>query len=536
LRRSESSLNHFNVELLNALDDLKTSNAVRVRLRLDPDMVGLAKTASDPIELDHWYGPKFSNDLSLIKAGVTVYGADDVQRRFHELSKTEFWWQRRKNDSIGHDELILEAEELRDAESGSKREKFRCRYVHSVIDEPTKRIEHLDGSIRAYDAEQMLARLDQNIMHSGKQTEYTKLWRVDGDLELGIWKALMHFYFRSNPLVAEYFGESPEAETQQILGEPQSVQPSETVDELVPWICEGSMDFQMMVTRHPRLERQPSTDREARATLWAETSDGDIAVFDYRFQELRKILIKSNNAVEMPDNVRFVLFQDEFLEMPMLMHRTREALEQTVDAYREHLAAVELAYPSTSIVITLGLMFPDYTESFSVFGKVSDVSVWFQRKDVFPPSIGAEDWTRDSVRQLQRFGSPSRHPLKFSGLSTGELLHKPQRTQVPREAWTRVTEGFEVNGEKLPEAVEGALSSGDLSFSMAYNVMAATCSACSGSYFACGCSELSGETKPALDVKLAFLYWIPGEAGATSNSEAIPGSEEFRTATGTVDY
>ena len=76
-----------------------------------------------------------------------------------------------------------------------------------MIDGESRRIEHLDGAIRSYDAAEMLSRLDLNLMHVERKTDYKKLWRVDGDLDIRQWKMLIHNFFRGNPLIAEYFGQ-----------------------------------------------------------------------------------------------------------------------------------------------------------------------------------------------------------------------------------------------------------------------------------------------------------------------------------------
>jgi hypothetical protein len=247
LRRSESAVNQFNAELLETLDGLKGSDSARARVHLDPDMVGLAKTAPFPLELDYWYGPKFNDDLGAIASGVTVHSADETQRFYHELSRTEFWWQRRRNDLLDRNEMILEAEELRDAESGAGHDKFRCRYVHSVIDEVSGRIEHLDGAIRAYDDAEILSRLGVNLMHAERKTDYKKLWRVDGDLDLHHWKTLIHNFFRGNPLIAEYFGQ-PTGSQNVPASVTEEQESSGRLDRLVPWFCESAADLQVMVS------------------------------------------------------------------------------------------------------------------------------------------------------------------------------------------------------------------------------------------------------------------------------------------------
>ncbi len=63
-----------------------------------------------------------------------------------------------------------------------------------------------DGAIRLYSDEQILQRWEVNINKAGKNTTYTKLFRVDGKLELLDWKKLCILYYKGNPLLFEYFG------------------------------------------------------------------------------------------------------------------------------------------------------------------------------------------------------------------------------------------------------------------------------------------------------------------------------------------
>jgi hypothetical protein len=100
---------------------------------------------------------------------------------------------------------LLKAEEIRDTPTFGKPEVlYGCRYVHSMVDEATGRIHHLDGAVREYTEEAMVDRLEHDIATAGRRTTYTKLWRVDGLIELSSLITLVHHHFRDNPLIAEY--------------------------------------------------------------------------------------------------------------------------------------------------------------------------------------------------------------------------------------------------------------------------------------------------------------------------------------------
>ncbi|MBK9039203.1 MAG: hypothetical protein IPL83_08585 [Bdellovibrionales bacterium] len=52
----------------------------------------------------------------------------------------------------------------------------------------------------------MIERLDKDISRSGRNTDYSKLWRLDGALDIESWKKAITHYYRDNPLVGDYLG------------------------------------------------------------------------------------------------------------------------------------------------------------------------------------------------------------------------------------------------------------------------------------------------------------------------------------------
>ena len=334
MRRSESPFNRFNEELLGTLHQMARDPSVNVRVRLDPDMVGLAETAAHTMELDYWYGPKFNEDLSSLQTGVTTHGADERQRFFHQISRTEFWWQRRTKEK-GAD-LILEAEELRDSASGADRTKLHCRYVHSVIDATTSRIEHLDGSIRAYTPEEMITRLDVDLKRAGRQTEYTKLWRVDGTVEIGRWKSVIHNHFRDNTLVSEYFGsQKSEVDIREELEETDVFPQALHLNKRVPWLCDEARSFRILVTHQPGILESIPEEPVAFPYAWERNEKAEYAFFDWPALELMKLSVRNGHRLTFAPNARFMVFEDNYLQMPVVIHRTNEALDHTIEAYRE---------------------------------------------------------------------------------------------------------------------------------------------------------------------------------------------------------
>ena len=509
MRRSESPVNHFNEELLGTLHQMAQDSSVNVRVRLDPDMVGLADTAPHTMELDYWYGPKFNEDLSSLQTGVTAHTADESQRHFHKISRTEFWWQRRTKETSA--ELILEAEELRDSESGADRTKMHCRYVHSVIDAMTNRIEHLDGSIRAYTPEEMITRLDVDLKRAGRQTEYTKLWRVDGTIEIGRWKSVIHNHFRDNALVSEYFGsQKSKADIREELGKTDVFPESLDFDKRVPWLCDGARSFRVLVTHQPGILEHIPEEPVAFPYAWARSDTAEFALFDMWALELMKILGQDGRRLNFAPNARFIVFEDNYLQMPIVIHRTREALDQTIKAYRKLVLKVKEEDPVSPLLLNLSFALPGYTLSVSIFGRCTEVLDWLNRDQPFPPAESVADWVRDAAEAIVPFGEGVDTALEY--VHTESLNLCPRRKMAPQPAVS--CEGGEAmaSGSIDSQTTTSELTETALETRQAFKVTSATCSNCGGDYLTCPCSIFDANAAaPRVELGFAFNYWATAE-------------------------
>jgi len=240
-RRSLSHRNKLNEYFLQSFDTAAADFPdVAPRLRLDPDLVGHPETVKYVIELEHWHGPKFSDDIESIPAGATEHKADQRVRDFEGVDKTHFWWKEpetRKDDQ--GKELVyrtFEAEELIENPSGGLLDdRFGCRYTHAEFSPDIAAITHFDGAIRAYPAETYLERIERKIDRAGKHSEYTKVFRFDGPLPVDRWKRLMGDYFRGNPLISEYLGALVE-EAASAAAEPEQSPMDEEGEQLCAFI------------------------------------------------------------------------------------------------------------------------------------------------------------------------------------------------------------------------------------------------------------------------------------------------------------
>ena len=200
-RRSFSRLNSLNEPFLEKLQSFRNSD-VKVQIAIDIDFIGLASSYVKTFEYQYWWGPKFSDDLSQIQYGTTVHINENYNSLLFPIKQTEFRWYEQGDMRTFECEEILDTPNI----SESAEELYGCRFVHSMVDNKTNRPIHLDGAVRAYTMEKMCERLETNIDKTGRDTIYTKIWRMDNLLSIIDWKELITHYYRDNMIIGEYFG------------------------------------------------------------------------------------------------------------------------------------------------------------------------------------------------------------------------------------------------------------------------------------------------------------------------------------------
>lgn len=253
-RRSLSHRNKLNTYFLESFDATARENGdLRVRLRLDPDLLGHPASARNLVELEYWRGPLYNDDIATIPDGVAEHKADDRTKLYEGVDRTHVWWkapESRRVDGQTVEYRTFEIEELIENPSGGLGENhFGCRYAHAEFSADEAVISHFDGAIRAYAWDQYLERIDTSIDRAGKHADYTKLFRFDGALPIPHWKRLLSDSFRGNKLIPEYLGAPVEVYEE---SEPDSspVMSAPTMDvALAALIClqPGSINEQMQL-------------------------------------------------------------------------------------------------------------------------------------------------------------------------------------------------------------------------------------------------------------------------------------------------
>lgn len=516
-RRSLSRLNSINTQFYESLTESSTSKAVDIRIALDTDMIGLAASYVSHIELEYWWGPKFDDDFNKIEPGVTRYNASDDERLFHGISQTEFWWHMQDKKKT------LECEELRDIPSyGAGIDSYGCRYVHSIIDSDTAQPFHLDGAIRLYNEESMVERIDKDMKEAGRHTEYTKLWRIDGDLQVNSWKKLITHYFRDNPLVGEYLGAVEDnVLTPHVVSEPQ---PASPMSSYIPCDCKIGDGLMISVSYQPMIECKSSTRFvECFDTLCRDTTEYRYVESD--FVEIIKILRKRGEHIAVPNGTAYVAFEDKLINFPMIQHAGKSALDlanSTHDTIK--MLCEQWAKNGENRVVTynIGIQYSHKNIYFSIGGHVVDLYKWHkQAYSHFPTNekqIGV--WCSDVEKYLS-----TNYLMKDKIIPLFDVLKKTglivlNRKYVDPENYTMRFDAeknilfCDLKVKKKDIELIELLRQGKLATAYANLVIASKCTACNGSYLACNCSKYldTDVCQEMTDFKLLAPFWTNRKA------------------------
>lgn len=516
LRRTLSRWNNLNAPLLQELADVRSEPGVSVRVRLDSDAVGLASSVTTPIELAYWYGPKFSDDLASIPRGVARHEASDRERYFHGISRAEFWWQSRDGQHI------FEAEELRDVPTlGAGANSFGCRYVHSIVEEESGRITHLDGAIREYTEEHLVSRLDSSIAEAGRHTQYTKLWRVDGSLPFSKWKLLIHHHFRDNPLVAEYLdplaAEEPRA---QGAPPPPPKKPAQrSVNDLVPIVLRPGDPVGLLLSVH-HVPQEPLTVPRVVTPLMdvVRGSERQLVVEADTF-EIRKLLRRRGEELSIPAVTRLA-FEDRYHSFPLIIHDAPASVGATVDAFLELFGYWKNAGSDRVAALALGAVDGAREVRLSLIGHIVDLIPQLTRAralfSLLNNDEGIAGWADDAAAALVDPGPGNVHraTVSFDDLMTPhQLFHLRRKQLTPGEA-TLQTRGdgtptwvlrFHPEERELADAVQKRT----IQPTFAWIIRESKCSKCAEAYDSCTCSKYvdAGVAQYCTDAEIAYGIW-----------------------------
>lgn len=490
-RKSFSQINNFNIFFLSRFQNLLEDESLDLKIALDPHAIGLVATYSKPIELDYWRGPKFQESLNDIPTGVTVHKASESEKFFTGIEETNFWWH------LQNGIQSLECEELRvtptlDSNTLNHEEFYGCKYIHSMVNPEEGFPYHLDGAIRAYSEDSFINRLDVDISKAGKDTDYYKLWRVDGEINITIWKELIYDFYKENNTITEYFAGSEnniETENSEVVTETPNLL-LEYVDSEITF----ENGLQLLVSYYSTEEFDGSYgDCNLLSVNRLVDEESSIDTFDFYSLDFIKILKKKFNLTVYQD-IKYIAYEDLSFSLPLfVIHNT----ENIVSAAKTYIDAI------SEFIVTLGdeerlMTFAfacKYDNNFIKFSFRCNVGAFVYLTEryswVFPEEVSdIGDW----IEKFQEVNSRNFPSAKYD-FSHQRGINKPIREFIIYRDYhvgeiaiqdDELLLRFDESGKDIAQLVhEGKLTIAPVSI-----IERVTCNSCGNNYLWCDCSQL----------------------------------------------
>lgn len=396
-RRNESIHNTLNTIFIDELIDLSKDLAVEVFLRIDDSQLGYSPSYCPYAELEYQWGPKYEDSIDSIKEGVSRHDTTEIERAFYGFSRSEFLWEWNKERS----KFSFQMEELMDEESPES-DVFNCRYVHTVYDRNRGELEHFDGAVRSYNMDEMITRLDETIKSYGKQSEYTKLFKINGRIQVSKWKLLVSLYLRSNPIIYEYFGLKKEMEE---LSNPKLREVG--MDELLmPYAIKEEDGLRIMVSYH-KVSENIKEGRFVDSYDLVADIEKTYKCIDSHFFEFKKSLSRLGGDIDLPNDIMVIKSSDDYWNLPLIMHYGEESgklLEESVEALKILISSLTRNGSNLRVSFTLGVVISNRIVRVSVFGHINSLEKWIGDNLPFP-SIEEDftKWLSQQRRYLEKF-------------------------------------------------------------------------------------------------------------------------------------
>ncbi|RED44150.1 hypothetical protein [Seonamhaeicola aphaedonensis] len=367
-RRSLSRHNNFHFIFLDELMSFQNNDDITIKLALDWDLIGYSPTFLQSMEYEYWFGPKYNDDISKIQRGLTKHSCSEFEREYYGISTTEFFWK--DNENLKEFEL----EELRENDAPTMDDFFGCRYMHSIYDTTKSTFVHFDGAIRGYNSDLYFERIDQNMTDFGRRSEYKKLFRIDGKLELSNWKSLITNYMQDNPLIYEYFDiKKPESE----LNKKQ--EPKTLIQQLVPHSMNRDDGIKLLVSYHKKNEEFKDFSHSISIYDIVNINGVDKDVIEDEVIEIKKALNRLGKDLHIEADTLFGNFKDEYWNIPCIFHSATNPIQDikiTLEALRTIFKRMVEKGFDTIISFTIAWNLEEKEVRVSSLGHVENLFNW----------------------------------------------------------------------------------------------------------------------------------------------------------------
>lgn len=182
-------------------------------LSLDLDRVRVGNDHRIYFESDTWFGPKFCDDISLIKDGVSKLRPPlDIDESllsffFNDAYSLDIKWSTKGNIKTFQ---LLEFFNGNITVNQVGETLYPARYIHAEFDLNKGLFVHFDGAVQFFTESEYYLRRDSDFNHDNKSSnqvkgKYEKLFKINGEIQVKDWLSLCGQFCTSNPLIIEYF-------------------------------------------------------------------------------------------------------------------------------------------------------------------------------------------------------------------------------------------------------------------------------------------------------------------------------------------
>jgi hypothetical protein len=191
-----------------SLGEIALNKEINLKIAIDPIRISTPNNYNEVMELDYWYGPKFSknklNDINF--KGITVHGRTTTKEFINSwpLDRTEFYVANKKD---GCKEIQIEEIHSKDAMYSKK---YRIhKYAHFIWNKEKNCFEHFDCAVKIYSIKEYLKRASykwkpKNINNEAKAKKI-KLFRLDGLINFEVARGILSDFFIYNENIGEFF-------------------------------------------------------------------------------------------------------------------------------------------------------------------------------------------------------------------------------------------------------------------------------------------------------------------------------------------
>ena len=425
LRLSQSIYNDFDYRFVKMLMDVYKTGNRSVKVKIDLDRVGYAPSFLWLNNDDFWLIPDYDDSIDFIGDSKN-FQMPASYAVFNQLDRTEYNWANKENGF-----KQLEVEEVKtDKAPTFVKETYTCRYLHVMIDKKKGVVSHFDGAIRAYDEDRYYDRVGVTMDKAGHSADYTKLFRMDGEIPVSVWKRLITQYLHGNPSVYEFLGIDVQKDSIK-----KSVNPINPLHKYVPYIISKGDGVRIYVSYHENLECHE--ERMFGTTEIVDTQEGRVACMEFQAIEVAKAIWKEGGKLELPEGMKYIIVEDYIHNIPIIMHGNEnlaDNLKVTLNGIKRLMRCHTGKGDEDVYSICLSWNMEGANVRLSILGHVDDMYRWIKKNNVIPTDHkNFTMWIDRQSKLLKKNGRETESPVGYK-LVKGDGVLYLQRRPVLKDA------------------------------------------------------------------------------------------------------